>query len=123
MAEKLIQVTKERVSGSQTRSFCYVDDLVDGIIKMMNSRENFVRPLNLGNPAEFTILELAKKIIKLTDSKSNIIYKPLPEDDPKRRKPNIELAKKELKWEPKIQLDEGLKKTINYFERLLSNEK
>jgi UDP-glucuronate decarboxylase len=69
--------------GSQTRSFCYVDDLVDGIIKMMNSRENFVGPLNLGNPAEFTILELAKKIIKLTDSKSNIIYKPLPEDDPK----------------------------------------
>ena len=109
--------------GSQTRSFCYVDDLVDGIIKMMNSRENFVGPLNLGNPAEFTILELAKKIIKLTDSKSNIIYKPLPEDDPKRRKPNIELAKKELKWEPKIQLDEGLKKTINYFERLLNNEK
>jgi UDP-glucuronate decarboxylase len=69
--------------GSQTRSFCYVDDLVDGIIKMMNSRENFVGPLNLGNPAEITILGLAKKIIKLTDSKSNIIYKPLPEDDPK----------------------------------------
>jgi UDP-glucuronate decarboxylase len=109
--------------GSQTRSFCYVDDLVDGIIKMMNSRENFVGPLNLGNPAEFTILELAKKIIKLTDSKSNIIYKPLPEDDPKRRKPNIELAKKELKWKPKIQFDKGLKKTINYFERLLNNEK
>ena len=109
--------------GSQTRSFCYVDDLVDGIIKMMNSRENFVGPLNLGNPAEFAILELAKKIIKLTDSKSNIIYKPLSEDDPKRRKPNIELAKKELKWKPKIQLDDGLKKTINYFERLLNNEK
>jgi UDP-glucuronate decarboxylase len=109
--------------GSQTRSFCYVDDLVDGIIKMMNSRENFVGPLNLGNPAEFTILELAKKIIKLTDSKSNIIYKPLQEDDPKRRKPNIELAEKELKWKPKTQLDEGLKKTINYFERLLNNEK
>jgi len=109
--------------GNQTRSFCYVDELVDGIIKMMNSRENFVGPLNLGNPVEFIILELAKKIIKLTDSKSNIIYKPLPEDDPKRRKPNIELAKKELKWEPKIELDEGLKKTINYFERLLNNEK
>ena len=109
--------------GSQTRSFCYVDDLVDGIIKMMNSRENFVGPLNIGNHAEFTILELAKKIIKLADSKSNIIYQPLPEDDPKRRKPNIELAKKELKWEPKIQLDEGLKKTINYFERLLNNGK
>ena len=109
--------------GSQTRSFYYVDDLVEGIIKMMNSRENFVGPVNLGNPNEFTILELAKKIIKLTNSKSKIIYKPLLEDDPKQRQPNIELAKKELKWEPKIQIDEGLKKTINYFERLLSNER
>lgn len=105
--------------GSQTRSFCYVDDLVEGIIKMMSSRENFVGPVNLGNPTEFTILNLAKKIIKLTDSKSNIIYNSLPEDDPKRRQPNIELANKELKWKPKIQLNEGLKKTINYFERLL----
>lgn len=105
--------------GSQTRSFCYVDDLVEGIIKMMNSRDDFVGPVNLGNPTEFTILNLAKKIIKLTDSKSNIIYNSLPEDDPKQRQPNIELAHKELKWEPKIQLDEGLKKTINYFERLL----
>jgi len=109
--------------GSQTRSFCYVDDLVEGITKMMNSREDFVGPVNLGNPNEFTILELAKKIIKLTNSKSNIIYKPLPEDDPKRRQPNIELANTELKWEPKIQIDEGLKKTIYYFERLLSNER
>jgi len=109
--------------GSQTRSFCYVDDLVEGITKMMNSREDFVGPVNLGNPTEFTILDLAKKIIKLTDSKSNIIYKPLPEDDPKQRQPNIELAKKELEWESKIQLEEGLKKTINYFERLLSNER
>lgn len=105
--------------GSQTRSFCYVDDLVEGIIKMMGSREDFVGPVNLGNSTEFTILNLAKKIIKLTDSKSNIIYNSLPEDDPKQRQPNIELAHKELKWEPKIQLDEGLKKTINYFERLL----
>jgi UDP-glucuronate decarboxylase len=105
--------------GSQTRSFCYVDDMIDGIIKMMHSREDLVGPVNLGNPIEFTILELAKKIIKLTDSKSKIIYKPLPEDDPKRRRPNIELANKELKWEPKIQLEEGLKKTINYFELLL----
>ena len=109
--------------GSQTRSFCYVDDLVEGIIKMMNSREDFIGPVNLGNPNEFTILELAKKIIKLTDSKSKIIYKPLPEDDPKQRQPNIKLAHKELKWEPKIQLDKGLKKTINYFERLLSYER
>ncbi|MBA7558153.1 UDP-N-acetylglucosamine 4-epimerase [subsurface metagenome] len=109
--------------GGQTRSFCYVDDLVEGIIKMMNSREEFVGPVNLGNPTEFTILELAKKIIKLTDSKSKIVYKPLPEDDPKQRQPDIELAHKELKWEPKIQLEEGLKKTINYFERLLSNKR
>lgn len=109
--------------GSQTRSFCYIDDLVEGIIKMMNSREDFVGPVNLGNPIEFTILELAKKIIKLTNSKSNIIYNSLPEDDPKQRQPNIKLAKKELKWEPKIQIDEGLKKTINYFERLLNNER
>ena len=108
--------------GSQTRSFCYVADLVEGIIKMMNSREDFIGPVNLGNPKEFSILELAKKIIKLTDSKSKIIYNPLPEDDPKQRQPNIELANKELNWEPKIQLDEGLKRTINYFERLLSNE-
>jgi len=106
--------------GKQTRSFCYVDDLVEGIIKMMNSREDFVGPVNLGTPTEFTILELAKKIIKLTDSKSKIIYKPLPEDDPKQRQPNINLAKKELNWEPKIQLEEGLKKTISYFEKILN---
>ena len=94
---------------------------MEGITKMMNSREDFVGPVNLGNPNEFTILELAKKIIKLTNSKSKIIYKPLPEDDPKRRKPNIELAKKELMWEPQIQVEEGLKKTIDYFERLLKD--
>jgi len=104
--------------GSQTRSFCYVDDLVNGIIKMMNSRDEFVGPVNLGNPNEFTILELAKKIIKLINSKSKIIYKPLPEDDPKQRQPNIELAKKELNWQPKIQLEKGLIKTINYFNKL-----
>jgi UDP-glucuronate decarboxylase len=109
--------------GKQTRSFCYVDDLVEGIIKMMNGREDFVGSVNLGNPIEFTILDLVKKIIKLIDSKSKIIYKPLLEDDPKQRQPNIELANTELKWEPKIQLDEGLKGTINFFERLLSNEK
>jgi len=109
--------------GSQTRSFCYIDDLTGGIINMMNSREDFIGPVNLGNPHEYTILELAKKIVKLTNSKSKIIYKLLPEDDPKQRQPNIELAKKELKWEPKIQLNEGLKKTINYFKELLSNER
>jgi len=101
--------------GSQTRSFCYVDDLVEGIIKMMNSRDDFVGPVNLGNPTEYSILELAKKIIKLTDSKSKIIYKPLPEDDPKQRKPDITKAKKILKWKPNLGLKEGLKKTIIWF--------
>jgi UDP-glucuronate decarboxylase len=109
--------------GSQTRSFCYVDDLVEGIINMMNSRGEFTGPVNLGNPREFTILELAEKIVYLTGSNSKIVYKPLPEDDPKQRQPDIDLAKKELNWEPKIPFEEGIKKTIDYFERLLSNEK
>jgi UDP-glucuronate decarboxylase len=103
--------------GSQTRSFCYVDEMVEGIIKMMDSKEEFAGPVNIGNSREFTILELAEKIISLTNSKSKIIYKPLPEDDPIQRQPNIDLAKKELGWEPKIQLDEGLEKTINYFNK------
>ena len=106
--------------GKQTRSFCYIDDLVEGMIKMMNSRDDFVGPVNLGNPKEFSILELAKKIIKLTNSKSKIIYEVLPENDPKQRQPNINLAKKQLKWKPKIELDEGLKKTVIYFKRILS---
>ncbi len=101
--------------GSQTRSFCYVDDLVDGMIKMMNSRDGFTGPVNLGNSREFTILELAQRVIELTESKSRIIFRPLPQDDPKQRKPLTDLAKKELDWEAEIQLTEGLKKTINYF--------
>ena len=101
--------------GKQTRSFCYVDDLIDGMIKMMNSRDGFTGPGNLGNPGEFTMLELAEKVITLTGSKSKIVYKPLPQDDPTQRKPVIEMAKRELGWEPKIDLDEGLKKTIDYF--------
>ena len=101
--------------GTQTRSFCYVDDLVEGMIRMMNSRDGFTGPVNLGNPGEFTMLELAEKVISLTGSKSNIIHKELPADDPTQRKPVIELAKKELDWEPTIALDEGLKKTIEYF--------
>jgi UDP-glucuronate decarboxylase len=107
--------------GSQTRSFCYVDDMVEGIVKMMDSRDEFTGPVNLGNPGEFTILELAKKLIQFTDSKSKIIYKLLPEDDPLQRQPDINLAKKELNWEPKVPFEEGIKKTIDYFERLLSN--
>ena len=104
--------------GSQTRSFCYVDDLVEALIKMMNSRKGFTGPVNLGNPGEFTMLELAQKVINLTGSKSKITYMPLPQDDPTQRKPVIELAKKELDWEPTIPLDEGLKKTIEYFKKV-----
>jgi len=99
--------------GSQTRSFCYVSDLIDGMIKMMNS--SITGPINLGNPTEISILDLAKKIIELTDSKSKIIFKPLPEDDPKQRQPNIKKAKKYLNWKPIINLEEGLKNTIEYF--------
>lgn len=104
--------------GQQTRSFCYVEDLINGIMAMMN-KDNFTGPVNLGNPNEFTILELAEKVIKLTGSKSKIIYKPLPQDDPTQRQPDISLAKKQLKWEPKVQLEEGLQKTIEYFKTTL----
>ena len=103
--------------GKQTRSFCYVDDLVEGMVRMMNSREGFTGPVNLGNPEEFTMLELAEKVLALTGSKSKIVYRPLPQDDPVQRKPVIDLAKKELDWKPKIILEEGLKKTISYFEK------
>ena len=105
--------------GTQTRSFCYVDDLVEGMIRMMNSRDGFTGPVNLGNPGEFAMLELAEKVIALTGSKSKIVHQPLPKDDPTQRKPVIELAKKELGWEPTIPLEEGLKKTIAYFEKVI----
>ena len=105
--------------GMQTRSFCYVDDLVDGMIRMMESRDGFTGPVNLGNPGEFTILRLAQLVIEMTGSKSKIIYMPLPQDDPVQRKPVIELAKKELDWEPTIQLEEGLEKTIRYFKEVI----
>lgn len=104
--------------GRQTRSFCYVDDLVEGMVRMMNSRDGFTGPVNLGNPGEFTMLELAEKVLALTGSKSKIVYKPLPQDDPTQRKPVIDLAKRELDWEPKVALEEGLKKTIAYFEQV-----
>ena len=103
--------------GTQTRSFCYVDDLVDGMIKMMEG--SFIGPVNLGNPSERTILDFAKLIIELTNSKSNIIYKPLPSDDPTQRKPDITLAKEKLGWEPKVNIEEGLLKTIEYFKELI----
>ena len=106
--------------GSQTRSFCYVDDLIDGMYKLMNeSREDFTGPVNIGNPGEFTIKELAEKVIALTGSSSDIVYKDLPVDDPTQRKPDITLAKKELGWSPKVNLDEGLEKTIAYFQERL----
>jgi UDP-glucuronate decarboxylase len=105
--------------GSQTRSFCYIDDMVDGIIKMMNSEKGFTGPVNLGNPAEFSILELAEIILKLTKSKSKIVFKQLPQDDPKQRQPDITLAKTKLNWEPKVSLEEGLIKTIEYFRGVL----
>ena len=105
--------------GKQTRSFQYVDDLVEGMIKMMASPDNFTGPVNLGNPHEFTILELANKVIKLVGSKSKIIYEPLPSDDPMMRKPDISLAKKELDWFPKVSLDEGLFKTIDFFKAIV----
>jgi len=103
----------------QTRSFQYVDDLVEGMIRLMATSDDFTGPVNIGNPGEFTMLELAQKIIDQTGSKSNIIYMPLPADDPMQRKPDISLAKKVLGWEPKIGLDEGLEKTIAYFKTII----
>ena len=104
--------------GTQTRSFQYVDDLVDGMVRMMHSHA-FIGPVNIGNPVEFTMLQLAEKVIELTRSKSSIRFMPLPQDDPKQRQPNIELAQQALGWTPKIQLEEGLRKTINYFQRII----
>ncbi len=106
--------------GDQTRSFCYVDDLIEGFIRLMGSPDAVTGPMNLGNPVENTILELAEKIIKLAKSSSKIIHKPLPQDDPTRRKPDISQARDTLKWEPKMALDEGLARTVHYFRGLLA---
>lgn len=108
--------------GRQTRSFCYVDDLIEGMVRMMNSPDDFTGPVNLGNPGEFTMLELAEKVIKITGSKSRIVYKPLPLDDPKMRKPDITLAKSKLGWEPKVALSEGLSKTVEYFRGIVNKQ-
>ena len=105
--------------GSQTRSFCYVDDLIEGMVRLMASPAEFTGPCNLGNPGEFTITPLAEKIVEKTGSKSKLIYQPLPADDPLQRKPVIDLAKEHLGWEPKVMLDEGLDKTIAYFKRII----
>ncbi|MBU3574707.1 UDP-glucuronic acid decarboxylase family protein [Polynucleobacter sp. UK-Mo-2m-Kol15] len=106
--------------GQQTRSFCYVDDLIDVMVKMMNSEQGFTGPVNIGNPGEFTMLELAETVLRLSGSQSKIIYEALPSDDPKQRQPNIELAKAKLGWEPKVNLEDGLKETIAYFRELVS---
>jgi UDP-glucuronate decarboxylase len=103
--------------GSQTRSFQYVDDLIEGMIRMMNTDDKMIGPINLGNPVEFTIRELAEKVIHLIGSNSQIVYQPLPSDDPRQRKPDITLAQKYLKWKPEIGLDEGLLRVIDYFKK------
>tara|TARA_R110002110_G_scaffold18760_6_gene78588 strand:- start:4331 stop:5281 length:951 start_codon:yes stop_codon:yes gene_type:complete len=107
--------------GSQTRSFCYVDDLVEAFVRIMATDDDFVGPVNIGNPGEFTILELAEKVIEFIGSSSKIVRKPLPQDDPTRRRPDITLAQEKLGWAPKVELDEGLRRTIEYFDRLLSD--
>jgi len=109
--------------GTQSRSFCYVDDLIDAFVRLMNTGDDFTGPVNTGNPNEFTIKELAEKVIDLTGSKSSLDYKPLPHDDPTQRRPDISLAREKLDWEPKIMLEEGLKKTIPYFEEILGRLK
>jgi len=106
--------------GSQTRSFCYIDDMIDGFIKLMNTSDDFTGPVNLGNPSEISILELAEKILKIIGSKSKIVFKTLPQDDPVQRCPDITLAKKVLGWQPNVGLEEGLEKTIEYFKKILS---
>jgi UDP-glucuronate decarboxylase len=105
--------------GTQTRSFQYCDDLIEGMIRMMNTGDDFTGPVNIGNPNEFTMLELAEKVIKLTGTKSKIVFQPLPADDPMQRQPDISLAKQKLNWEPKIQLEEGLQRTIEYFRTII----
>ena len=107
--------------GSQTRSFCYVDDLIEGFLRLMGSRDDLQGPVNLGNPAEFSIRELAEKVIDLTGSKSRLEFRPLPSDDPRQRQPDITLAKAELDWQPKVELQQGLEKTVEYFDRLLKS--
>jgi UDP-glucuronate decarboxylase len=108
--------------GQQTRSFCYVDDLIDAMVRMMNSEQGFIGPVNIGNPGEFTMLQLAETVLKLSGSKSKIIHQPLPSDDPKQRQPNIDLAKAKLGWQPNVNLEDGLKETIAYFKRALNLE-
>jgi UDP-glucuronate decarboxylase len=104
--------------GEQTRSFQYVDDLIEGMVRFMNTDDSMIGPVNIGNPGEYKIIELAEKIIQLTNSQSKIIFRPLPQDDPMQRCPDISMAEKELGWTPKVQLEEGLLRTINYFKSI-----
>jgi UDP-glucuronate decarboxylase len=106
--------------GQQTRSFCYVDDLIESFIRMMQSSDDFTGPVNVGNPAEFTMLELAENVLRLVDSKSRLTFRPLPSDDPRQRQPDIALARSKLGWEPKVSLEDGLKETIHYFRKVLA---
>lgn len=106
-------------NGQQTRSFCYVDDLIDGMLRLMDTNAGFIGPVNIGNPAEFTMLELAEKVLKLVGGNSRLVFLPLPEDDPKQRQPDIALAKEKLTWEPKVSLEDGLKETILYFRKVV----
>jgi UDP-glucuronate decarboxylase len=108
-------------NGLQTRSFCYVDDLIDGMLRMMNSEKGFHGPINIGNPGEFTMIELAERVLRLTESKSRLVHRPLPQDDPRQRQPDISLAFQRLGWQPKVALEDGLKETITYFRKLLSS--
>ena len=107
-------------TGQQTRSFCYVDDLIEGFVRLMGSPADFTGPVNLGNPNEYTMLELAENTLRLTASKSKLVFKPLPQDDPKQRQPDITLAKEKLGWAPKVSLEDGLKETIAYFKKVLN---
>jgi UDP-glucuronate decarboxylase len=107
--------------GSQTRSFCYVDDLIEAMLRMMETPADFTGPVNIGNPREMTVLELADKVIRLVGGKSQLVFHPLPQDDPRQRQPDISLARDKLAWEPKVSLEDGLKETVAYFRRLLAS--
>lgn len=109
-------------SGEQTRSFCYVDDMIEGILRMMDTPDDITGPINLGNPLEIRIIDLARNIIELTDSRSEIVFRPLPQDDPQRRRPDITKAKEILNWEPRVSLEDGLKETIKYFRKIIEEE-
>jgi UDP-glucuronate decarboxylase len=109
-------------SGNQSRAFCFVDDMIEGFLRMMRNPDGFIGPVNLGNPNEFTILQLAEKVIRLTGSRSQIVFKPLPADDPTQRRPDIELARQKLGWQPTIELEEGLRRTVDYFRDLTANQ-